>query len=734
MGKETDGVKKNAYSQMKERFRLVTAVSILLAVVLISTGWLFKSSQTTTEAAVYDVSELYLEELTIHKVHQLTSTLDSQIQQLFVTIHALRKSDLSDQKTMQEFIGQMQLSNGFDFFALIDEQGNVYTRNAVLYGGTQFVFGGNAFIRPRISLDQNLDQRDLVLITIPMENWWMEGRRLTAATVGIDAEEIASGLSLSGNTGRSFCNIIMPDGSYVIRTPHDHLGDNQNLFLTLENNACFEKGTSLELWQKNLREGQAGMVVYGLQDILHYTYYMPIEGTDWFITTTLHYDLISGNVDVIRTTLTRNSIFQLLLILLILLALLVVYAFMHKRNDRLWMEKMQAEESSKAKSVFLSNMSHDIRTPMNAIIGFTNLAIKNVEEPDKVRDYLAKILASGNHLLALVNDVLEMSRIESGKIQLEESACDLSEILYDLKNIIFGQIQHKQQEFLIDDTDLIQKNVYCDKLRMNQILLNLLGNAIKFTPAGGKISVRVEQQENAPRGYGAYVIRVKDNGIGMTPEFAKKVFIPFERERTSTVSGIQGTGLGMSITKNIVDRMNGTIEVVTAPGQGTEFIVKVNLRLQEKQEKPAKTDAIPAIQEEEENAFDFQGRRILLVEDNELNREIAREILTEAGFEVDEEENGLAAVERIQSLLPGYYDVVLMDIQMPVMDGYEATRTIRALENTKLAGVPIIAMTANAFEEDRQAALDTGMNGHLAKPVDAGKLFEVLAEIIETAR
>ena len=269
---------------------------------------------------------------------------------------------------------------------------------------------------------------------------------------------------------------------------------------------------------------------------------------------------------------------------------------------------------------------------------------------------------------------------------------------------------------------------------MNQMLLNLLGNAIKFTPEGGKISVRIEQLENAPKGYGAYVIRVKDNGIGMTPEFAEKVFIPFERERTSTVSGVQGTGLGMSITKNIIDRMNGTIEVVTAPGQGTEFIVKVNLRLQEKQKESTKGNAVPAIQEEKEKTFDFEGRRILLVEDNELNREIAWEILTEVGFEVDEAEDGVVAVEKIQRSIPGYYDVVLMDIQMPVMNGYEATQAIRAFEDTKLAGIPIIAMTANAFEEDRQAALNTGMNGHLAKPFDVEKLFEVLAEIMEKAR
>ncbi|MDE6936621.1 MAG: response regulator, partial [Lachnospiraceae bacterium] len=390
---------------------------------------------------------------------------------------------------------------------------------------------------------------------------------------------------------------------------------------------------------------------------------------------------------------------------------------------------MQAQHANRAKTTFLSNMSHDIRTPMNAIIGFANLAVKNVEDTEKTRDYLVKILTSGNHLLALINDVLEMSRIESGKIHLEEAECNLFEMLKELYGMIYGQAEEKELNLVFDAGEVTDGDVYCDKLRMNQMFLNLLGNAVKFTPKGGEISVRISQKD-AVNGRGTYVIRIKDTGIGMAPEFARKVFVPFERERTSTVSGIQGTGLGMSITKNIVDLMDGTIDVVTETGKGTEFIVTVELRLQEKQSHQEYIEFMEPVTEPEADSVDFTGKRILVVEDNELNREIAVEVLEESGFKTEEAQDGSIAVEKVRASVPGYYDLVLMDIQMPVMDGYEASRAIRALEDVRLASVPIVAMTANAFEEDKQAALDAGMNGHLAKPFDVDELFEMLASVI----
>ena len=518
-----------------------------------------------------------------------------------------------------------------------------------------------------------------------------------------------------------------------------------------------------------------------------------------------------------------------------------------------------AETANRAKSTFLSNMSHDIRTPMNAIIGFTTLAISNIDDKNRVKDYLSKTLASSNHLLSLINDVLDMSRIESGKIHLEEVEVNLSDVLHDLKTIVSGQIYAKQLEFYMDAMDVTDEDVYCDKTRLNQILLNLLSNAIKFTPAGGTVSVRVRQLAGKVRGCGQYEFRIKDNGIGMSQEFAQKIFEPFERERTSTVSRIQGTGLGMAITKNIVDMMGGTIKVQTAQGKGSEFIICLPMRTQDEHrpvEKITELEGLKALVVDDDfntcdsvtkmlvkvgmraewtlsgkeavlrarqsiemsdvyhayiidwrlpdmngievtrqirslhddtpiiiltaydwsdieveakaagvTAFcskpmfmsdlretlmsalgqnqtdaaqellpqknaDFKGRHILLVEDNELNREIAQEILREYGFRVDTAENGAVAVEKVCTAAPGSYDLVLMDVQMPVMDGYTATRKIRALDDPARAKIPILAMTANAFDEDRCNALESGMNGFLSKPIVIGDLVQELHKIL----
>ena len=384
-----------------------------------------------------------------------------------------------------------------------------------------------------------------------------------------------------------------------------------------------------------------------------------------------------------------------------------------------------AESANKAKSTFLSNMSHDIRTPMNAIIGFTTLALSSITEQEKVKDYLGKILSSSNHLLSLINDILDMSRIESGKVVLEEQETNLAVLADELEHLLSEQAKAQGLELKVDYSKLRDRDVFCDKTRLNQVLLNLLSNAVKFTPAGGHVSFTLTQLEQLSPGKGVYEIRVKDDGIGMTAEFAKRVFEPFERERTSTVSKIQGTGLGMAIAKNIIDMMGGTIDLHTKKGEGTEFVLRLELVLQT-QPKP-----VEAKQQEllpEASSENFAGKRLLLVEDNELNREIACMILCKYGFELETAENGQEAVEMVAAAAPGYYDLVLMDIQMPIMDGHEATRRIRALENPELAKVPIVAMTANAFDEDRRAAKDCGMNGFISKPINMQEVIQALRD------
>ena len=390
---------------------------------------------------------------------------------------------------------------------------------------------------------------------------------------------------------------------------------------------------------------------------------------------------------------------------------------------------LQANRANKAKSVFLSNMSHDIRTPMNAIIGFTTLATNHIDNQEQVKEYLNKIKTSGNHLLGLINDVLDMSRIESGKMQLEETPCSLLDIIQGLKNIVQADIRAKQQELNVDMTDILGENIYCDKLRLNQVLLNLLGNAIKYTKAGGSINLSVTKQPGAPAGYIYYEFCIKDTGIGMSEEFLTHLFEPFEREKNTTLSGIQGTGLGMAITKNIVDLMNGSIDVKSDLGVGTEITVTFAFR-----QTPDIEETKSVSKEESQqtkSAAPSQKHCILLVEDNELNQEIAVAILESSGLEVEVAENGQIAVDKLKNSSPGYYQLILMDIQMPVMNGYEAAQAIRNLEDKQLSSIPILAMTANAFEEDKKQALQCGMNGHIAKPIDVDKLYEAMGEVLD---
>ena len=701
-------------------------------------------------------------------------------------------------------------------------------------------------------------------------------------------------LKMESFGGNGQIRIIDSRGSTLLHT--DNLPDSENryLFFSAFRDAQFlnhavvrDSSTFREYVLSGKNDAIHVKLASGEDEIVSFS---GVPGTDWHIVISIDQAMVMGSRLSSVEMIGKTS--MLAVALIIFFALFAISAVVYQAQKRTnaqnrELEKLNeqlreknesleearhlaeqsfhvAEEANKAKSTFLSSMSHDIRTPMNAIIGFATLAVSNIENQEKLKDYLSKILSSGQHLLSLINDVLDMSRIESGKINLEETEANLSDILHDIKTIISGQIHAKQLELYMDVMDVTDEDVYCDKTRLNQVLLNLLSNAIKFTPAGGTVSVRVTQLPGASADTGHFEIRVKDTGIGMSQEFAERIFEPFERERTSTVSRIQGTGLGMAITKNIIDMMGGTIEVHTQQGKGTEFVIRMALRLQSEHhavEKIAELEGLKALvvdddyntcdsvtkmlsqvgmrsewtlygkeavlraknaceredafhafiidwrlpdmngievtrqirrlgddtpiiiltaydwsdieeeaksagvtafcskplflsdlretlmtaigqQEAEssgmlprvEDTLEFRNRRLLLVEDNELNREIALEILGEYGLLIDTAENGAIAVEKVAASQPGDYDLVLMDIQMPIMDGYEATRSIRALKNPALADIPILAMTANAFEEDRKAALDAGMDGFLTKPIQIEELIQALQSMIGKSR
>ena len=389
-----------------------------------------------------------------------------------------------------------------------------------------------------------------------------------------------------------------------------------------------------------------------------------------------------------------------------------------------------AEKASRAKTDFLFNMSHDLRTPMNAIMGYTHLSEREDITLEEMKDYVRKIDTSGRQLLALINDILEMSRIESGKMVLSPKLMDLVQAVEEMGEMFASQMEEKKITFSVDAIKVRHRFVSCDKHRLDRVLLNLLSNACKFTPQGGRVCLLVREIETQGD-MGSYQLEVADSGIGMSEEFASRLFVAFERERTSTVSGISGTGLGLSITKSIVELMGGSISVKTKVGEGSRFVVSLCLPLlPEEEEKPSVSEK----EEEEQKEEATQSAHLLLVEDNAINMEIAKMILEQLSFTLDTAVNGQEALEKVKEAGPGVYDAILMDIQMPVMDGYEATRQIRALSEARLAKIPIIAMTAKAFQEAKEAAKEAGMDGHIAKPLQVDTMLATIQEVLKRAR
>ena len=399
---------------------------------------------------------------------------------------------------------------------------------------------------------------------------------------------------------------------------------------------------------------------------------------------------------------------------------------LEKKNEDLTEAVAAAERANSSKRAFLFNMSHDIRTPMNAIIGFTDLAEQNIDDREKVEDYLSKIMLSSRHLLSLINDILDMSRIENGKVTIEAVPVCIPDQMELLRNVVHSDIESKGLRYVQKAENLDDVYVYADALHVNRVLINILSNAVKFTPDGGTITFTVRERKSEKKGFAFYDFIIEDTGIGMSREFIGHIYEQFAREKSSTVSHTQGTGLGMSITKSLVDLMGGEIKVESELGKGSVFTVSLEFLL-------TSADMVRGNASGKDSSLkaEISGRRVLLVEDNELNMEIAKAILESAGLEVETASDGSEALENVKEKNDGWYDLILMDIQMPMMNGYEATRAIRALDDSEKADIPIIAMTANAFDEDRANAFAAGMNAHIAKPLDINTLMETIAEVLQ---
>ena len=852
-------------SKLREKNILVTILVILLTVVIMIFSYM--RINAITEQRCLD----RMQEATATLMDDIGNKLsrDSEMLNSLAEIIAMQeeKDTESFQKIIQQFAPLMivkQINLLLPGNIIISQRGGEYDATGRISFDEEAALGEHITDR-MVSL---MDNNQMVLRHfVPIEK---DGEVIAMLYATTRLEELPNLLNI-GNIYNSMANVYLIDrknGDVLMDTFHHQLG-NINDFSVRET-----KGNkSMSEANQEMLAGKSGYVIFKstTMDEYMYLYYAPIAEKEWQQfgeSKDLNQWAVAIMVpekDVLENVYKIRAVYYIIVVCEIIL--LTCYFIWTLYNTNVTMEKaileerlVKAENAERAKTMFLSNMSHDIRTPMNAIIGYATLAAANIDDKKRIQDYIAKILSSSNHLLSLINDILDMSRIESGRVYIEETECSLPDILHDLRNILITQMQSKQLDFYIDTIDVIDEDVYCDKLHLNQVLLNFLSNAIKFTPAGGSVSLIIKQKHGAPQGYATYEIRVKDTGIGMSKEFLQHIFEPFERESTSTVSGIQGTGLGMAIAKNIIDMMGGTIEVFSEQGKGTEYVLTLELRLQSERkqvevikeleglralvvdddynicdsvtkmlvqlglradwtmsgkeavlhakqaleladkfdayiidlympdlnglevvrrirgeigegvpiivltaydwsniEKEAREAGVtsfcnkpiflstlrdtlvssfrtepetPETSVLPESSEALRGKRLLLVEDNELNREIAQEILTESGFLVETANDGTDAVEIVKNSADGYYDLILMDVQMPIMNGYEATRAIRSLENPRLANIPIIAMTANAFEEDKKNAFDSGMNDHIAKPLDVKALFEVLQKYL----
>ncbi len=766
-----------------------------------------------------------------------------------------------DRKTLREELSYNAKARGFSYLALYGEDGEF----EMIYGDKVHVTDPKPFLKSlskddkKVAVGTDESGEDVVLMGAPASYIMESGEKCLALVGGLSVSYVREALSLDENDSMVYSHIIRRDGSFVIRS-EDAVRDNyfDRIRAMFEESDGRDADDCIKGMKSAMESGQNYSGIFNVEDGRRHVHCMALSYSEWYLVTIMPYGTLSEVVEDLNTVWIVMAIAGCSVVLLALLLVFYKFFLLTKEQFKeLDKARREAVDANHAKSEFLSNMSHDIRTPMNAIVGMAAIATTNISNMQQVQNCLRKITLSSKHLLGLINDVLDMSKIESGKMNLNMDQISLREVIESIVSIVQPQIKEKNQNFDVFIHDISTENVCCDSVRLNQILLNLLSNAIKFTPEGGSIRMSMFEKES-PKGedWSRICITVEDSGIGMSKEFRDKIFESFAREDNNRVQKIQGTGLGMAITKYIVDAMGGTIEVQSEQGKGTMFCVTLDLEKAIVQEedmilpawrmlvvdddeqlclsavKSLKTigveadwtldgesavqmvekrhlqhddyhiilldwklpgmngiktaneihrklgDDIPIIlisaydwsdiEEEardagitgfiskplfkstlyyslrkfagiadekkieyEDKTEDFSGRRILLAEDNDLNWEIAEELLGEIGFSMDRAENGKIGVEMFENSDIGFYDAILMDIRMPIMNGYEATETIRALDRADAAEIPIIAMTADAFSEDHKKCMEAGMNAHIAKPIDLQEVVKQLKKYMK---
>ncbi len=709
---------------------LKIGIVVILCLTVIVFSLLGASIHTMSESTIEEIGTAYM------------AGMNEQVSLHFETIIELRL-------TMAESIAGIAAGDGASGYGTREDiEYGARARHflcAALYGpdgGSEMIFGDPVELNhpePFLESLRNGERKaasatgsdggGVILFGVPCEYPMSGGGGSLALVVGLSTKYMGEVLFLDSDQSLSYSFVIRKDGSYVVGNEGDA---HENYFDRLTNifaGQDMEADACIEQLQAAMNAGEDYSTIVKNGGSRRHIYCTNLPYCEWYLVTVLPFERLDNAISGMGSRwliIVYAASFAVIAMLLYIFfrylklfrnqvsELTRINAEMDAARKAAEQARKEAEQANAAKQEFLSSMSHDIRTPMNAIIGMTSLALDNTDDPKRVRDYLGKIALSSKHLLGLINDVLDISKIESGKMTLNVEPVSLREAMDSIVNIMQPQVTAKNQQFKAAAREILSENVRCDGVRLNQVLINLLGNAVKFTPEKGAVQLTVYQEalpEDASRVRTHFL--VSDTGIGMSKEYQKVIFESFSREDNTRVRKTEGSGLGMAITKCIVDAMGGTISVRSEQGRGSEFHVVLDL---EKAAAPAASEAADGAAERVNDVV-LKGRRILLAEDNELNWEVARELLSILELELDWAENGEICVEKFRNSPAGHYDAIIMDVRMPVMDGYEATAAIRGLERED-ADIPIIAMTADAFSEDIQRCLERGMNDHLAKPID----------------
>lgn len=725
----------NFYKKWQISPIMIVAALSMVAVVCTAITLFYRS----LEREIYAERAAYLQEITKQIVSTANSVSSAQNDLAVIFSNHLREEPPLTEKELSTFIEreeEIYAQQGLSLLAF-DERGNYYNG----------LGNRSRWLGSIVRIDASAPEDQVEITTLPSSTGKTDemvfvhrmGQPVMLAESSVTLTHVAvvrdmgvfhEAFQTSSFSGEGESYIISATGMKVYReqTPSAVIGDVFNVLKPLEK-LSFQYDGSYEALRRSVVEGEScSLVVSDNAGERYYVTTHPMSTNGWSMLSIIPSDAVNVRMqDFMRKTLLSVGTIALVIIIVVSFAIYLILRFyagqkmMQQQvaaNAALREAAREAEEASRAKTVFLSHMSHDIRTPINGIMGMADIATSNMNDSKRVADCLGKITSASRHLLSLINDVLDMSRIESGKVQLEEKPFYLDTLLDGCHSVVAGQALEKKLDLRTDFTGVTKLGVQGDELHLRQILINILGNAVKFTPERGKVEF-IARGKITDDGQADITILIRDNGIGMTKEFQQKIFDPFVQEEGIARSNYQGTGLGMSIVKQLLDLMGGTVKVESRPGEGSAFTVRLRLPVVEMQKRAESSGDYTA---------DLTGMRLLLVEDNELNMEIAQFMLEDCGIEVTSAWNGQEAVDTFVRQPEGSFDVILMDVMMPVMDGLSAARAIRASQKGDAKTIPIVAMTANAFAEDREAVMEAGMNKHLAKPIERKDLIQTVGE------